>query len=99
MPDSAENIVESLLKHPDGEETREIAHAITDIVFNVRASGLFEGILEDIGSGDAANLRSLLNEFREKAENLTGISLPEPADDLYRQIILPLIRRRINNTA
>lgn len=104
MPDTKgkySSIVETILSHPQGEEVREIAHKIADVVFDTRKKILFTKVSEDAETDPAIQkqLLELLADFRTKAEALTELDIPKKNDDLYRQIVLPLMIRLIDKSA
>ncbi len=94
-------IAETILSHPQGEEVREIAHKIADVVFDVRKKTIFSKISEGDETDPAIQrqLLGLLANFRAKVGALTDLEIPKKDDDLYRQIILPLVIRLIDRSA
>lgn len=104
MPDPekySNHIVETLLNHPQGEGVRTIARKITDIIFDVRKNHVFSGVFKGEGIDEAAKetLRLLLENFRIQASVLMNKNVTQPDDDLYNQIIFPLVTRQINGSA
>ena len=99
---SDEYIVEKLLSSSEARETRKIAHEISSIVFSIRTKDLFSEIFEDqtFDKNTVDALRSLLNDFRDKVRTIIpNKQIPESDDDLYSQVILPLVLRQIDHSA
>lgn len=92
------HIVDTILDHPQGEAIRETAREIADIVYEVRARKVFSEIFEN-SRVNRQVLRSLLSKFREQADKLLNESITKSDDDLYAEIILPLITRQIDRSA
>lgn len=95
------HIVEMLLSHPQGEEVRATAHEITDIIYDVRSNRVFTELFEGEKTDQTTKetLRSLLKKLRTQVAQLLNKNMPDSDDDLYREIILPLVTRQIDRSA
>ena len=104
MSESAENnqhVLQAILRTPQGEALRNVAHLITDIVFDVRKNQVFSDVFEREGIDPSAKqtLRRLMGDFRAQAEALTGQDLHISDDELYREVVLPIVTRLIDESA
>lgn len=104
MSDSLEanaQIVETILESSEGRKLRNTARLITDIIFKVRSSQVFSEIFDEVGTNESTKqvLYRLMADFRLQAESLMGREVKGSDDDLYSQVILPVITHLIDSSA
>ncbi len=94
-------IVEALATHLQGEKARSVAHRITDLIFEAKSKPLFstESQIQKLDASNQKDLLQLIQDFRTQARALTGLEIPDQNDELYAQIVLPLVTRLIDKSA
>lgn len=93
-----QKIIDQLMQSPESEQILNIAKDITDIVYGVRVSFAFTGIInpDDIEGPIQNRLSDLITDFRKLAVLVVETVLPETEEDLYIQVISPLIIQQLD---
>ena len=99
-----EEIVDRILEQKDDDSgLQELAQQICSIIFDVRSQSIFSTNTNDhpkvVPDEKKEKVKSLMQQFRAKLGPLFEEKVQLTDDDLYSQIIMPLITRLIDQSA
>lgn len=95
-----DQIIATILKFPENKGLRDVACQITHIVFDVRRGHLFPEFSDEEKIEEASRpFYTLLESFRNQIRDLTKKDVQLSDDELYSQIVLPIVTRLIDRSA
>ena len=94
-------IVEEISQRPQAKELRDIAGEITKAVFEIRGDNIFfdSSEVDSSESSEKDKVHSLLEDFRSKTFSIIDQDIKMTDDDLYSEIVLPIVILLIDRSA